>query len=143
MGTLLKLLPMELSELKPKDFIDACSDLEKGEKAIGEMSDEEKRLHTLWRRAVIEGKKLKAELELLSDEDRERTIQQLLILDKRVRILKELFWYTVNEDHHLWSLDNIGIRRGFKIVTFKGQPNPLQGLFRLGRFMPPSGDEPE
>lgn len=140
MSTLLKLLPLEMAELSDGDYIDPRQPIGRGEKVLGTLSDDEKKMYTLRVRTISTLKHLEADFDLATGTERTRVKTEIQRLTSRVEILDKLFWDMVNNDHNTWSA-NIGVRKGFVIVEM----NPsTTGLGLLGRFMfgsDLSGDE--
>jgi len=129
--TLLKLLPLEMAELSDGDYIDPRQPVGRGEKVLGTLSDDEKKMYTLRVRTISTLKHLEADFDLTNGtNERFRVKTEIQRLVSRVEILDKLFWDMVNNDHNTWSV-NIGVRKGFVIVEM----NPSTGLGLLGRFV--------
>ena len=119
-------LPLELQIIKTEEFIDPVLPIEDSETILGEFTEDEKRLFTLLANYTKSGAKLLVELQFQKTSGKDQ--EDLKRLSARHKILGEIFWYTIRESHHLFTLD-IGIREGFLIVELpKGSDSVLTNL---------------
>jgi len=127
-STLLGMLPLELQEIT--EYIEPNSPVERNETVIGHMTDDHKKLYTLW----LETDKWLAELKLefqfrrrKEDDERRALVGQLL---SKSKVLKLLFWAAISDEFGLWGHDiTTGVREGYTVVEFKDEPKGLPDFF--------------
>lgn len=125
MSTLLGMLPLELQLIT--DYIEPKNPVEKNETVIGQMTDDHKKLYTLW----LSTDKRIAELALEHrfgklDDEQNALVHQLY---SKSKVLKLLFWTAINDEFNIWAHDETtGVREGYTVVEFKDEPK-LPDLF--------------
>lgn len=137
MSTWMKLLPMELEDIK--DFADTGKETHPEDKVIGTLTDEHRQLFTLWHRlkraADLEEVELKYEA---SAETRAERQGKCFELFQKATCLENLFWIAVNEDFKLWPTQFLAIRKGWVLVQ---RPAPKGGPHQFFQIM--GGNPPE
>lgn len=135
MSTLLKLLPLELAELSLDDCVDPRQPVGRGEKVLGTLNDDGKKMYTLRIRTISTLKHLEADFELTSgNNERFRVKSEIQRLISRVEVLDKLFWDMVNNEYNTWNV-GVGIRKGFTVVETSSDVMGLGGI--LGRLFFP------
>jgi len=135
MSTLLKLLPLELAELSLDDCVDPRQPVGRGEKVLGTLNDDGKKMYTLRIRTISTLKHLEADFELTSgNNERFRVKSEIQRLISRVEVLDKLFWDMVNNEYNTWNV-GVGIRKGFTVVETSSDIMGLGGI--LGRLFFP------
>lgn len=130
MNTWLKLLPRELELQELSELIEPTDEIKEGEKVIGTVSDELKKLHTLWKAMKKSADLLTVELEYKKAADQERG--KVFELQYKARALEILFWVGVHDELGLWSHpESCGIRVGWQVVEFKRPEMPFPFKFLL------------
>ncbi len=131
----LNLLPLQLSETT--DFLEPQQDMERGDHEIGLMTEDHKRLFTLWRavkrsaeEAVIQAKYAQSREQALEEKKR---AEELAL---KAHILGDIFWVSLNDHYDVWDKESIGVRRGFKVV-WSEEPMQSHGLID---FLTSGGD---
>ena len=127
MTTWLKLLPLELQEIT--DFMDPPQKLCEGDNIVGVMSDDLKRLYTLW--MLIDKEAEQAKLDYRFSHKLEDEYRALEYTSKS-QALRCIFWVCLDEEFNLWSKDISGIRKGWQVCwTDKSNyKSPFTDLFR-------------
>ena len=132
MSTFLELLPLELKQVKR--FIEPDSDVAGGETIVGDMSDEHKALYSLTRYIAKEASDIQSDLLICSDNEEEKKAMACALAAK-ANLINDLFWIVLKNDLSLWSCpEALGVRRGFKVVTYR--PKPKMPDFLSGFFGP-------
>ena len=109
----IKELSEELGSITPEQLAEPDGEFEPDDSAIGEASDEIKRIYTL--------KQNTAELGIIGY-SKELRLQECKKLDelkrlaRKVEILDNLLWVSINKEFNLWGKSSVGIRKGFIIV---------------------------
>lgn len=129
MSTWLKLLPLEMTTVEdfrePTDKIDPRYD-----HIVGEMSDDLKRLYTLWMQIDRESERLAHEAKWESDEAKKRQlVTNVYEIYKKAEILQEIFWISLKDDYQLWDKPSVGVRKNYQVVWTE-ERNPFD-IFRL------------
>lgn len=134
MSTWIKLLPLEINEIKPDDYIEPAFPLEKRDHEVGAMTDELKKLYTLWRLVEKEAAQTYIEFKYSKTHDDSILMKSVELRDKS-EILKELFWVSLKDEFKLWAKD-VGVRKGYIVVWFENEEQSpgdiLRGLFGRG-----------
>lgn len=130
MGTFLGLLSLELDSLNQNDFYEPEAELQTDDQIVGDLSEGLIRLFTLWRLTdkQVAAKIMEAKFEHLSVEGVEETIIKVRELNNKAELLRDLFWIEVKDEYHLWDKDNIGVRKGRKVVWFKESGPKIFGI---------------
>jgi hypothetical protein len=133
----LKFLPMELREID--EVIEPRGEISPGEKVIGEMTEDLKKLFTAWMLAKKRSEEFKLEAKI-GTSDPEEAITNGYMWFARGDILQRMFWASVSDEFGLWknALQDYttGVRKGFKVVIFEDKkpdiPDFLKRLFGGG-----------
>ena len=125
MNTFLQLLPIELNEVK--EYHEPVSKFGKNDHKVGVMSEDLKKLYTLWNNSMRTEAMMKAEREFGKVADPEEYDAKLDEISQRAEILRLLFWFALKTEHDLWCR-NVGVREGFVVVWSDEEPNPLDFL---------------
>lgn len=137
-ATWLKLLPLELSQIEEKDFIEPPDELEPNDKTpderinqAGEMSIDERRLYTLWK--TVEKSSFQLMLDSRYSKPNDEVSEKIHEIKSKAETLGDLFWITIRDGHRIWRPCSIGVRRGYKVVWYmpKDDGPRLFGPFRL------------
>ncbi len=131
MSTFLGLIPLEMNSLdkliEPEIKFDKKRDHE-----VGIMSDDLKKLFTLWRialRAVAE-RNIEAKFSE-SEEKRQLAVIQACELQSKALLLGDLFWIAVKDEFDLWAKPSVGVRQGYRIVWWNDENQTFLGnLFK-------------
>jgi len=117
MTTWLKLLPMELEEIE--ELIEPPLEFNpQTERKIGEMSEDLKKLYTLWQNLEKEFAQQIVQARFARNErERKLTYLKLNETKERAEVLQRLFWISVRDEFKLWEEDTIAVRKGFLIVV--------------------------
>jgi len=127
MITFLELLPIELHEIT--DYFEPNTELEENDHKVGVMSEDLKKLYTLWNNTMKTVSLMKTERRfsrVTNEEEFDAKIEELM---ERAEVLKNLFWFAVKVEYNLWGKDSIGVRKGFNVVWSDQEPG-VDGLFR-------------
>lgn len=138
MTTWLKLLPLEMDEIAESEVVEPKGPLDsKKDNVVGEASLDLKRLYTLWMRAEKEVHQLMFNLRFSENPltDLEEVKGKLKKLEDESETLKAIFWTSLREEHNLWDCPGVGIRRGWKVVSFEDEEPQLPPGFK-GMFGP-------
>jgi hypothetical protein len=122
-STWLKLLPLDLDEINPGDFIEPTEDVKEGETVIGVVSDDLKKIYTLYQSLSKTASLLKVEMSYRksNSEDNGRLSQ----LYYKARALQNIFWVGLNDEFDLWShTESCDIRTGWRVVEYKKKETP-------------------
>ena len=129
MSTWLKLLPLELQELDKLSEPD--TQIKPGDHEVGVMSDDLKKLYSLYRSVDRASDQAKLDYRHSLEEERAQLVGRAAELDKKAEVLRELFWIGVNDEFNLWSKRATGIRKGWKVVWYTREEGPLGRLMDL------------
>lgn len=133
MSTWLKLLPLELSDVK--DVVEPEDEPARNEKVVGQMSELDKKMFTLGRRLSHRGKQLELDSHYCAG------AEEKLELESKAReyvaksmALAAIMWIGIRDEFGLWGVSEIGVRAGFKVVISPNSednniPPFLKGLF--------------
>ena len=124
MSTWLKLLPLELTEIT--DLMEPTDEVQPGDTPVGIVSDELKKMYTLYREMKKSADLLVVEVEYRKATEEERgKISELV---NKSKTLEMLFWVGISDDFHLWSHTGLmpAIRVGWQVVEFKPTGLPFR-----------------
>jgi len=127
MSTWLKLLPVELGEITEKEYIEPQEELDPQKfHIVGEMTDDLKRLYTLWLVLSKERDECALTAKYAKDEREEKlNIAKYAELEEKTDVVKRIFWISLRDEFGLWNkLDGIrvGVSKGFKVVWAERPP---------------------
>ena len=124
MSTWFKLLPFELTEVTA--FMEPIEEVKPGETPVGTVSDDLKKLYTLWRNLKKEADLLAVEFEYRKFTDEERG--KISELKSKARALEMIFWIGTYDELHLWSHTAFqpDIRIGWQVVEIKPPEIPFR-----------------
>lgn len=131
MSTFLRLLPFELQEVQ--EYSEPDSEVEKGDHIVGIMSDDLKKLYTLWRQFSYRASELALQLEYGRQNVSRAEVDEI---KTKAGLLGGLFWIAVSDEFGLWNRKSTGVRKGYKVV-WSDEEGPdlssfLRRLFDLG-----------
>lgn len=92
-----------------------------GERIIGEMGEELKRLYSIKVKARFESNEAKNKLTMLGI----GSVAKAVELEYRADLLDRLFWFCLNESMKLWETEGLGVRDGYLVVEVKSSPTDI------------------
>lgn len=117
MSTFLKLLPLELDDIKDTNFALPSDAVESGEKVVAnDVSPYIKQLYTLWRSKMDSCKRATVEAMFGEKSDRVTLIAKVTESHTKADILGDLFWIAIKDECGMWDKEGIGIREGWRVV---------------------------
>jgi len=127
MSTWVKLLPLELQEVN--ELMEPTEEIKDGEKIAGVISDELKKLYTLWKASKKSVELLIVELEYKKATEQERG--KIAELKTKARALEMIFWVGVCDELGLWNNVEMipSIRAGWRVIELKQPESPFRFLF--------------
>jgi hypothetical protein len=132
MSTWIKLLPLELDSIKAADYIEPEWEMESKDRVVGEMSQTARQLFTLSRMLEREADQLTVAHKYCASKSMKSELEGKIDQYKaKSQLLKGAVWISLKDEHKLWG-ENVGIRAGFKVVTFEdanSSDNPWGRLF--------------
>ena len=114
MNTFIEMLPLELREVT--DYIEPNTEFGSNDYDVGVMSEDLKKLYTLWTCTMKSAAHMKADSMFGRVDNKEECDARLDELVERVELLARLFWFTVKAEHNLWGKNSVGVRKGFTVV---------------------------
>jgi len=129
MTTWLKLLPLELQEIT--DFMEPPMEVEQNDNIVGVMSDDLKRLYTLWRVCTRGFEQAKLDYRF-SNNNKDLVKGQEYKF--KAEALQRIFWTCVNEEFNLWDKPETGVRKGWQVCwsdESSGEPHFPEFFRRL------------
>lgn len=118
MSTWLRLLPLEIADVQ--DLIEPIGPIKEGETIVGVVSDNLRKVWTLYNSLKKSAELLTVELRYApaSTEGRGRASE----LTAKARALELLFWIGVIDELEIWGHpEQCGLRVGWQVVEFKQQ----------------------
>lgn len=113
-----KIIFESITDIKKADFFNIDTPIKKGEIIVGEMTNREKSIRTLWEKKVDEINKFHSEKNRKNTSQKEALMHK--ILHHQVEILDDLFWMSIRDRlPKAKEADSIGIRKDYKIVSFE------------------------
>ena len=108
--TWLKLLPLELQGIT--DIMEPPGDVGENDNVVGVMSDDLKRLYTLWRMCTKESEQARLNYRYSPNpEDKHKALEY----KSKAEALQHIFWTCVNEEFDLWHRYSTGVRKGWQV----------------------------
>lgn len=130
MSTFLKLLPMELADIKESNYIQPGATLGKDDQEIGVMSDFCKQLWTLGKQMEKDAMQHHLDSHYCNDKGKQVELQtKENELAAKSETLKSLMWIAIKDELGLWD-KHIGIREGFKIVVMPDESDDIPPIIR-------------
>jgi hypothetical protein len=131
----LKILDLELKELKKEQFIEPEAEVSQFEKVIGTMTEDQIKLYTL---SEIYGK---ASMESYvqarfsrKEEEKSKSYKKAIELKRKSEVVLQIMWISINEELDLWNEPNLAIRKDYKVVvtppSFPELPDFIKNFFR-------------
>ena len=111
MSTFTEMLPLELKDIH--NYIEPEMELEKSDHEVGIMSDELKKLFTMWRQLGLKCAEAKLHM---SFNVKGINIARCRELDSKAEAIKNIFWIAIYDEFELWDKSDIGVRKGFNVV---------------------------
>jgi hypothetical protein len=130
MSTFLKLLPLELSEIK--DIIEPDMPLEPKDKQIGVLTDDTtRRLFTMWKNMSKLSEQYELDAKYANSIDRPLLSSRARELNEKSHVVGRLLYISVNDMFGLWD-NYIGfiIKQGWVIVAHEPQDEGMPPLFK-------------
>lgn len=118
MAGLLDILRIELENLD-NEKIDECllADIEPSDHDVGEISVELRKYFILSRQFTHGAARMFLEVQLAQNQQtQEEAASKCLELETKAKLLREIFWISLKDEHRLWNKESIGIRRGWRVV---------------------------
>lgn len=126
MSTWLKLLPLEIKDVN--DLMEPTEEIREGETVVGVVSDELKKIWTLFRSLKKSADMLHVEMQYSKASTEERG--KLVELMAKARALEMIFWIGALDELQLWGhQEQCAMRVGWQVVEFKEPDFPLKFLF--------------
>ena len=122
--TWLSLLPWEIDSIK--EVKEPNSPIRPGERIIGEIQGDLRKLYTLMMQVGYESEKIKVDLTYGSEATPHR-VEEFARLCRLDELLTLIFWFSVKDNLNCWYADTIGVRSGWKIVEIQ---NPVMEGFK-------------
>jgi hypothetical protein len=129
MSTFLKLLPLELQDVK--QLSEPNEDVKRGEHVLGKCSDDLKKLFSLSVQKMKEAKRMAFE-ESMADEKNEENSVKAFEIKTKAELIRTLFWVGVRDELECWDKENLWLRKGWKIVWIDTPTLNLGDI--IGRF---------
>lgn len=130
MSTFIKLLPLEMDEVK--EYREPDMELREKDHVVGDMSDSLKKLWTLWKQTAYRADELKLQLRY---GEQNTSVGQARELESKAQVIRDIFWIAVNDEFELWGKLRVGVRKGFKVVWNEEEmpqlPPFLKGIMGL------------
>jgi hypothetical protein len=135
----LSMLKMELSLIGPDELIEPESgdgeddDERDNEHFLGEASMEIKRLWTYF--ATLEEKATRtlidAKYARASIDKRESLLKKASEMKAKAEMARSILFLNIRDQYQIWNPNlAVGIRKGWRVVSFKSESNPLLDLLR-------------
>lgn len=125
MSTFIRLLPLELQEVQ--EYKEPDMQVEKGDHIVGDMSDDLKKLYTLWRQFSYRASELTLQLEYGRQNVGKAEVNEI---KTKAEVLRDLFWIAVSDEFELWDRNRTGVRKGFKVVWSEEQRPDMPPFLR-------------
>lgn len=125
------IFPELLAEIDSMDsrMFSPPHELEKGETVLMTIEDEDiKKLYNAMTHYKREHSRCMADLRF--EPDREDLNEHHQRLDSKSDLMKEMWWYAVRMRYNIW-VGNLGIRKGWKLVTIPDSDHPKEKIKRL------------
>lgn len=120
----MKLLPLELGQLKDEQLLEPESEIRYNDVVVGEMTDIQKKLYTLMSLKERATDEYLVAYKYETDDSKKREIFGTgSKCAFEARLLNCLFWMSVNDEFSLWEYEKCGARKGWKIVRSKRTMN--------------------
>lgn len=138
MGTFLKLLNLELQDIK--EFVDLGNDPEQSDHVAGVMTDEQKKLYTYYMKLKRQLDESRVTAKYSKDPAASGKVDEL---EEKVKVTRAIFYFTIREDFALWDKEVVAVCKGHQIVWSTGPPAlGLLPPFLRGLFPPPGEEDP-
>lgn len=137
MNTFLRLLPMELSTISEEDYITPSEELgfEPRDHYVGKATESMKQMYTLYLRKEQAAEEAKLKIRFARGVGEGQSLQSQYAESKaKARVLRLLFWITIQDEFDLWDKQSVGIRSNWDVVWTDPDPDPdIADFFR--RFL--------
>jgi len=128
MSTFLKLLPLELQEIKT--YSEPHVEVGDNDHTVGTMSDELKKLYTLYMSYLRRAEELKLEARFGQIADTVEHSARTFEMKSKAEVLAGLFWVGVNDAFSLWTKPSSGVRKGYTVVWSDSEDNDLSSFLQ-------------
>lgn len=126
MSTWLKLLPLEIQGIT--DLIEPTEEIREGETVAGVVSDDLKKIWTLYKSIKKSADLLEVELRYTKASAQE--YGKIVELMTKAKALEIIFWIGAEDELQLWSRPGqTDLRAGWRVVKFKQPESPFKFLF--------------
>lgn len=136
-ATWLRLLFLDMQDIKEEDYIQPRSEMDKREDhEVGVLSDDLKKIFTLWKRtekAATESL-LEARYSAKDEKQADEAINQAIEKKEKADLLQGLFWISLKDEFGLWDKGSVGVAKGFK--AYYSNAEKQRGFFRFLRGFP-------
>ncbi|MBI3956754.1 MAG: hypothetical protein HY340_02085 [Candidatus Kerfeldbacteria bacterium] len=132
MGTWLDTLQQELETSDVTSSFEPNGAVQPNEHVVGDITDPDlRRVYSLSMRYSKSALDAKTALAFESQRELQEHYQLLMCQNAaRAEVLIKLFWVSVKDAFKLWGRDNIGIRRGWKVVWYEESRPQLPPFLR-------------
>ena len=121
-------LSMELSMLKPEEYVQPEWVMKDKEVEVGELPDDLKRIFTLFRFYQKAAAQAAVELQFTPPEGRLEARGKANELHSKADILYGMLWYAATEHFNLWHHPQVALRQGYQVVYSDEPPAHPQGM---------------
>jgi len=132
----LRLLLVELDMIKDDEIIEPDAEDIPEDIYVGEMTNQERKLYTLKQEARRAAAQSEFKLQFNRLDEDQKVAEQINYARamSKADLLDRLFWFEVNDQHRLWDIASVGVRRGFKVVKNEAETGPDIGGFMRHMF---------
>ncbi|NVM23790.1 MAG: hypothetical protein HWN68_18680 [Desulfobacterales bacterium] len=125
MTTWLKLLPLELQDIT--QFVEPFGETKRDENVAGVMSEDLKRLYTLWMSYQREAEQARLNYKYSAREEDKRTAVKNKF---KADALERIFWCCVNEEFDLWDKGCTSVRTGWQVCWAERSSDDFPPFFK-------------
>ncbi|GAI58447.1 unnamed protein product [marine sediment metagenome] len=131
MSDWLKFLSIELQDITSDKFLEPGADNMKGDREVGEMDDDLKRLWTLWQFYQKVAAKCTFDIKYEPGANIKELSVKKTEFQAKAEVLRDIFWIAVKDKFGLWYAPSIGVRKGFIVVEMEEHEGPDSFFRRL------------
>lgn len=123
MSTFLKLLPLELQDVK--EYHEPEGELGSNDHIVGEASEDIRKLFTYGKNLQKRYVTLEMEMKLTDNLSKRGELEtQHQEFQAKARVISQLFWIAVRDEFSLWDKPDVGIRQGYQVVWIDEEQKP-------------------
>lgn len=127
----LEVLRVELGAIDNDDLIEPSGDPESGEKIVGELSLELRKIYTRSQKAEAEVMRFTADARCAkNDKARDQALEKANELQNKADVLMRIMWIGIRDEFNLWAAGTVGLRKGWKVVKPKHEPPQIPDILR-------------